>query len=769
MTRLYLTIDTATEQVVAGVGSIGETVVPIADADGEAPRRANAELLVRLTAALDEAGLALGAVDGVIVGRGPGSFTGVRIGVATAKGVAQGLGAPLYGVGTLDAIAHGAWRAGERGLLGVVGDAMRGEVYPALFRLHSDGVERFGADRVAAPSAVANEWRDAIDEPLLLLGNGLAKYEDVFRDRLGYMATIASRATWSPTTAGLLEAFAAQRRAAATGDGDPALVLPVYTRLSDAEEAERTRKGLAPVDSPDSGVLGNDTEDQHAEVADARRVPPVRIRPTRAADIEDITPLEDALFLDSWTRGMFDDELRAPGRVWLTADLEGEVVGYAGLAMLVDDAHVMNLAVAKDAQRQGVGRRLLDELRREAIARGARLLTLEVRERNEPALALYRSAGFEEVGRRAGYYPDTGEAAVIMTAALPAVRTDDTIVLAVETSCDETAAAVMRGGNELLANVVSSQISFHARFGGVVPEIASRKHTEAVVGVVDEALAEAGEALDMGAALTFSAVDAIAVTHGPGLVGALVVGLAYAKGLSLATGVPLVGVNHLEGHIFANVLADPEVGPPLVALVVSGGHTSLVHMPEWGVYRTLGETLDDAAGEAFDKVAKVLGLGYPGGPVLSRLAADGDPAAIDFPRAMLRSGDYRFSLSGLKTAVINHIRHERDAGREIDVPDLAASFQAAVVDVQVAKAVRAVTETGARAFCLAGGVAANPSLREALRNAIEPLGVRVSVPPFHLCTDNAAMIAAAGHHRFARGERLGLDAEAVPGLRLDTE
>jgi N6-L-threonylcarbamoyladenine synthase len=230
-----------------------------------------------------------------------------------------------------------------------------------------------------------------------------------------------------------------------------------------------------------------------------------------------------------------------------------------------------------------------------------------------------------------------------------------------------------------------------------------------------------------------------------------------------------VGVNHLEGHIFANVFADSLVAPPLVALLVSGGHTSLVHMPEWGVYRTMGETLDDAAGEAFDKVAKVLGLGYPGGPILSRLAETGDPAAIDFPRAMMRSGNYSFSLSGLKTAVINHIRHERQAGREIDVPDLAASFQQAVIDVQVSKAVRAVEETGATTFCLGGGVAANPALRSALTEAIEALGVHVSVPPMLLCTDNAAMIAAAAHYRYLRGERLGLDAEPNPSLRLDTQ
>jgi len=291
-----------------------------------------------------------------------------------------------------------------------------------------------------------------------------------------------------------------------------------------------------------------------------------------------------------------------------------------------------------------------------------------------------------------------------------------------------------------------------------VPEIASRKHIEAIVGVVEEALDRAQ--------VTVRDLDAIAVTYGPGLIGALVVGVAYAKGLAMATGAPLVGVNHLEGHIFAAVLDDPAVAPPIIALVVSGGHTSLVHVPEWGVYRTLGQTLDDAAGEAFDKVAKVLGLGYPGGPAISKLAATGDPAAIDFPRAMMRSGDYRFSLSGLKTAVINHIRHEREAGREIDVPDLAASFQAAVIDVQVAKTVRAAEEYGVRTVCLAGGVAANPSLRESLRSALDEKGIALAVPAPALCTDNAAMIAVAGTWLLRRGDRLGLAAEAVADLTL---
>ncbi len=345
--------------------------------------------------------------------------------------------------------------------------------------------------------------------------------------------------------------------------------------------------------------------------------------------------------------------------------------------------------------------------------------------------------------------------------------TDKPLILAIESSCDETAASVVRGRDEILSDVIASQIDFHARFGGVVPEIASRKHTEAIVGVVEEAMRDAAVSLGVDS-LDFRDLDAIAVTQGPGLVGALVVGLAYAKGLSFATGVPLIGVNHLEGHIYANRLSDRALDVPLVALVVSGGHTALVHVPEWGVYRTMGETLDDATGEAFDKVAKVLGLGYPGGPILSRYAEEGNPAAIAFPRAMLHSHDYRFSLSGLKTSVINYIRKEREAGREISIPDLAASFQAAIVDVQVAKSLAAVKETRAKNFCIAGGVAANPALREALTRAMQKAGVRISVPSMRFCTDNASMIGAAAVDKFARGEFLSLEADSLPGLQIDT-
>jgi N6-L-threonylcarbamoyladenine synthase len=482
---------------------------------------------------------------------------------------------------------------------------------------------------------------------------------------------------------------------------------------------------------------------------------------------------------------MFAAELAQADRVWYVLESGGSVLGYGGAHLAPDAAHVMNLAVRADARGSGLGSALLAVLIDGVRERGATRVTLEVRENNRAAIGLYESAGLLTSGVRPNYYSETvedalvmwsgelddagvwarvrvlrdrGEAALQRYGGIAAPGRDGELVLGIETSCDETAAAVMRGGTEVLSSVVASQVDFHARFGGVVPEIASRKHAEAIVGVIDEALVEAGVRLED--------LDAIAVTYGPGLIGALVVGVSYAKGLSLATGIPLVGVNHLEGHVYANMLADPTVQPPLVALLVSGGHTSLLYVPEWGTYETLGETLDDAAGEAFDKVAKVMGLGYPGGPVISRLAQTGDPAAIDFPRAMLHSGDYSFSLSGLKTAVINHIRHEQQAGRDIDPNDLAASFQQAVIDVQVVKACRAVEQYGVRVFCLGGGVAANTALREALREAMTARGVRFSVPPFELCTDNAAMIAAAGTFRFRAGERLALDAEAVADLRL---
>ncbi|HEX7247770.1 MAG TPA: tRNA (adenosine(37)-N6)-threonylcarbamoyltransferase complex transferase subunit TsaD [Actinomycetota bacterium] len=332
------------------------------------------------------------------------------------------------------------------------------------------------------------------------------------------------------------------------------------------------------------------------------------------------------------------------------------------------------------------------------------------------------------------------------------------ITLGIETSCDETAVAVVDDGYEVRANLIASQVSLHERFGGVVPEVAARAHVEALNPLLEEALAQA----DVG----FGEIDAVAVTTGPGLAGALLVGLAGAKAVALATGADLVGVNHLEGHYWANFLEHGPPEPPYVALIVSGGHTMLVHVPEMFHHVVMGQTLDDAAGEAFDKVARLLGLGFPGGPALDAMARQGDPHAIRFPRAMEDSGDHDFSMSGLKTAVLRYVKAAQAAGQDLHLPDLAASFQEAIVDVQVSKTIGAATEAGVSTVLLGGGVVANTRLRERLASAGEEAGIRVLFPSMPLCTDNAAMIACVGAARWARGDRSSFDVAADPQLGL---
>jgi N6-L-threonylcarbamoyladenine synthase len=332
------------------------------------------------------------------------------------------------------------------------------------------------------------------------------------------------------------------------------------------------------------------------------------------------------------------------------------------------------------------------------------------------------------------------------------------LVLGIETSCDETAVGVVEDRFQLRANVIASQIELHAPYGGVVPEVAARAHLEALLPTVDAALAQAGARL--------SDMDAIAVTAGPGLVGALLVGVAGAKGLALAQDVPLVGVNHLRAHVEVAQLEYGELSPPLVALVVSGGHTSIVVMDEDGTFRELGGTIDDAAGEAFDKIARYLGLPFPGGPEIDRLAQEGDHTAFDFPRALLHDGTYRLSLSGLKTAVIRELRRRDVAGEQTVLADVAASFQEAIVDVQVSKTLRAAADHGLDQVVLAGGVAANSRLRARFAAETEANGQRLLVPSVPLCTDNGAMVAASGANLFARGRTAGLGLAVDANLRL---
>ena len=334
----------------------------------------------------------------------------------------------------------------------------------------------------------------------------------------------------------------------------------------------------------------------------------------------------------------------------------------------------------------------------------------------------------------------------------------DTYILAIESSCDETAAAVIKNGREVLSNVISSQIALHTLYGGVVPEIASRKHIEKINQVIEEALSEAGMELNQ--------MDAIGVTYGPGLVGALLVGVAEAKAISYATGIPLVGVHHIEGHVSANYIEHEELEPPFLCLIVSGGHTHLVIVKEYGEYEIIGRTHDDAAGEAYDKVARAIGLGYPGGPKIDKLAKEGNPAAIAFPRAHVEGCPYDFSFSGLKSAVLNYLHHAEQVGEEINRADVAASFQTAVVDVLVDKTLQAAKEYGIDKVALAGGVASNSALRAGMEAACKKAGKKLYYPSPIFCTDNAAMIGAAAYYEYKKGVRHGLDLNAVPNLKI---
>lgn len=334
----------------------------------------------------------------------------------------------------------------------------------------------------------------------------------------------------------------------------------------------------------------------------------------------------------------------------------------------------------------------------------------------------------------------------------------DILILAIESSCDETAASVVKNGRTILSNVISSQIELHKLYGGVVPEIASRKHIEKINQVIEEALSQAGVTLDD--------LDAIGVTYGPGLVGALLVGVAEAKAISYAKKLPLVGVHHIEGHVSANYIEHPELEPPFMCLIVSGGHTHLVIVKDYGEFEILGRTRDDAAGEAFDKVARAIGLGYPGGPKIDRLSKEGNPDAIVFPKAKLENAPYDFSFSGVKSAVLNHINRCKMQGEEIREADIAASFQKAVVDTLTEKAVKAAKEYKMDKLAIAGGVASNGSLRRAMEEACEKADIHFYYPSPIFCTDNAAMIGVAAYYEYLKGTRHGLDLNAVPNLKL---
>ena len=843
-----LAFDTANEVVAIALGHLdasSRSVTLVAERNIAAHRASNTTLIPQIDSMLHDQGIFRSDLACICVGRGPGSFTGVRIAMATAKGIAQALGIGLIGVSSLDAVAWGVYESGARGSLLVAADAMRKEVYPVRFALFDDGVRRLSADRVVKAAAYAEELAgefggavasvaecdagSAID--LLITGDALVKY----RDLLEPAGRILPEELWGVSGHGLLLALQDAWRC---GDADPfdvrrhdpAFALPVYTRLSDAEENERIRSaqaaqteknlrtGVQDAPEPDGGK-GRATMHAQARLGARADEAGVAYRPLSAADASAAAKLEaESMGTDAWAAHMFEDDLAQRNRTWWAAVCSDTLIGYAGGLIIDGDMQILKVAVAPAHRRTGVARMLLAHVAEDARNLGAATCSLEVRASNTGAQAFYQALGLTELGVRPRYYSDR-EDAVIMSGPLPLLahdvagmelqhletratcctdgasaesmapsRFEDSrtaaehsdaptavaaakgpagesaafpapLIIAFESSCDETAAAVIDGAGALLSDVVASQIDFHARFGGVVPEIASRKHIEAICGV-------AAEALD-AASVQWCDLDAVAVTYAPGLVGALVVGVAFAKGAAWSLDVPFIGVNHLEGHLYANKIGVPDFEPPAVVSLVSGGNTMLVHMRDWGDYETLGATIDDAVGEAFDKVAKALGLGYPGGPAISRAAAQGDPAAICFPRALMHSHDLRFSLSGLKTAVVNYINGEREAGRELNIPDIAASFQQAVIDVQVAKARTALRQTDAPTFCLGGGVAANPALRSAYEKMCAEEDVRLVMPPLSSCGDNAGMIALVALDRYRQERFFSLDADAYAHADLD--
>lgn len=797
-----LAFDTANEVIAVGVGCLDrktKTIQVLASIEEPAFRASNTKLIAQIDSALKTAQVTKEKIACVVCGRGPGSFTGVRICVATAKGIALGLGVPLFGVSTLDAQAWDQWAKGVRGSLVVLGDAMRKEVYPVRYTLDDAGITRENADFVIKAQA-ASEWLSSSNTNQLITGDALAKFADQFAS----LGMLTDESEWHPTGAGLLKTAA---HAWSTGGfdpedaerGNPLSVLPVYTRLSDAEEHERIR--LAKTEAAQELATEEDTPRDLTTGVQGASVDglTLRFQPLDASWASEVAALEtEVMGSDAWNEAQIIDDLPRADRTWWAAFLTTDettravshetdtLVGYAGGWIVDGEVQILKVASSPDQRRRGIARSLMEHVANDARDLGAHELSLEVRASNTGAHRFYEHLGLENIGTRPRYYSDK-EDAFIFKGPLPVAQADvagmdlmindiarakdslpsaDTLIFAIETSCDETAAAIVNGEGEIIADVVASQIDFHARFGGVVPEIASRKHIEAIAGVALECLYQAREAL-ANPELSWKDLSAVSVTYAPGLVGALVVGLAFAKGLAWSCDLPLVGVNHLEGHIYANKLACPDIQPPMVVSLVSGGHTMLVSVKDWGDYETLGSTLDDAVGEAFDKVAKALGLGYPGGPLISKLAEEGDPKAIKFPRALLHSGDYDFSLSGLKTAVLTYLQKEQQAGRPWNMPDIAASFQQAVIDVQVAKARTALEETGAKEFCLGGGVAANPALRKAYEDLCDDLGVRLTMPPLKACTDNASMIALVGLDRFEQGKFFGFDCDVAAHVSLD--
>ncbi|WP_420099750.1 tRNA (adenosine(37)-N6)-threonylcarbamoyltransferase complex transferase subunit TsaD [Corynebacterium sp.] len=782
-----LSLDTSTSFVVAGVvhcpeGAAGPSDGPrlLAEQVDLNPRGHMEVLTPNILAALAEAGLTPDDLDAVVVGVGPGPFTGLRVGMATGVAFGDALGIPVHGVSGHSGTAAGAATA-SRCL--VLSDARRREWYWSLV----DGAtgDVLDGPAVAAPDDVVATHPET---------DVLASRE--VADRAGAVPGGTVRDTDArPTPVGLVTAAVRHLggRDALLRPGAPLRALylrrpdavkPKAVQVSAALDFSGVDRGAGPAADATDGAAG-------AAGAAGAGVPTPEVGPLAPQAAARCAEIEAELFAgDSpWPEAGFIGEIAAPNTVYLglvtgQGTPRERLVGYAGLAKNgpADDPEfeIHTIGLEPAVQGRGWSRLLMDPLT-ELADRDDGPVYLEVRTDNAAAIGLYRSYGFEVTGTRRNYYRPSGADAYTMCrpARSERVRNAPRLIMGVESSCDETGVGIVElhadGRVRQVSNRVASSMDQHARFGGVVPEIASRAHLESMGPTMTAALDD----LERATVATGRRrrPDAVAATVGPGLAGALLVGAAAAKAYAAAWGVPFYGVNHLGGHVAVGTLdgADGTDGAGgldrAVALLVSGGHTQILQVNGVGrPMKELGSTLDDAAGEAYDKVARLLGLGYPGGPVIDRLAAQGDPTAVRFPRGMSRPGDaaYDFSFSGLKTAVARFVEKAAAEGRRVPVEDVCASFQEAVVDVLTAKAVRACVDTGATVMLLGGGVSANRRLRELAAERCTEAGVRLVVPAMPLCTDNGVMIAALAARLIEAGAPASsLDAATDPSMDVE--
>ena len=762
--NLALAFDTSNEKVVIGVAEFDKELAYanlIDEVIVDSKRASNQKLLPEIDAMFKRNNLDKCDIFAVGVGRGPGSFTGVRIALATAKGICSALNVPLLGISTLDAIAENARLQGFTGELLVVADAMRGEVYPVSYYVGAENFERKNADKVVKPDVFLAELKSFSD--VFVAGDGLVKFRDKFAEKFDLL----DENYWYPTGRSLLSLMGENIDKVQA----PSLVLPVYTRLSDAEENELSKIKTNTTKNLVTGVQGNKSC--------------ANISPCELRDCERMSELEEINFAgDAWSENSLVSDIKEETRIWLKATLNGELVGYVGASYSGDVADILKICVDSEFRRKGIARELLNSAFEQLRNLGVSRVMLEVRSSNKNAIAFYESVGFERVCARQNFYgTEDGISYSFDISTFVAgnffenaygchglKNAHSPVIFAIESSCDETAAAIVDGNDEVVSSVVSSSAKFHARFGGVVPEIASRKHIEVISQVAEVTLDQAGIS-------NYKKIDVIAVTSHPGLVGSLVVGVAFAKGVAWGADKPLIFVDHLEGHLFANKLGNSEIKFPAVASLISGGNTILVKVSTWGKYEVLGGTIDDAVGEAFDKVAREMNLPYPGGPEISALAKDGDASQIELPRPLLHSHDLRMSLSGLKTAVILEIERLKKENEKTgeglvltrqNMCDVCASFEQSICDVQVAKAEDAIKQTGAKTFCFGGGVAANSRLRESYDKMCKRLNVEFRVAPKDVCGDNAEMIGLAAQFQFANNNFTDLDGDVSSASPLNS-